>query len=187
VKTNGWSVASGAEGYSMLFCTNSDNTEKHLIGSYSNGRLLSFSDETVVTANGSIITSEYLSGPFYGGDPTRKKKAKFVYITAESNTDWDFDLDVVPDFGQGEAFSLTGLNSSSLYSVWAASLADSGALVGVFDESLFSAAKVRKQVKIPVSCIGYGFQIRIINRSTDSEQYGFRILALELECVIMGK
>lgn len=184
----GWSTISGAEGASMFFGSGSDGTEVKSIGAYTNGQILDISDEENVTNSGTRIDSEYLSGPFYGGDPTRKKKAKFVYITAESNADWTIEVEVVSDFGQGPTFTFdSAINSNSLYAVYATSLNDSGVNVGIFDQSLFSADKVRAQLKIPVYCIGNALQVRIRNKSTDTDQFGFRILAIELESVIMGK
>lgn len=183
-----WSILEGQEGASMRFQVSSTNQSRTLIGSAVTGRLARADIESAVTiGDGAAIDMEYFSGPFYGGDPTRKKKAKFVYITAESNTDFDIDIEVVPDFGQSQSQVISGINSNSIYSLWAASLLDSGVNVGVWDQSLWSAARIRKQLKIPVSCVGYCFQIRIRNDSTDTNQYGFRILALQLECVSMGK
>lgn len=184
----GWTTISGGEGTSMFIGSASDDSQIEVLGSYTNGRIIDFSDETVVTnLGGTRIDSEYLSGPFYGGDATRKKKAKFVYITAESNTDWTIDLEIVSDFGQSPTFSLPAINSNSVYAIWASSLLDSGVNVGVFDSSLFAAGKVRKQLKIPLSCIGNALQVRIVNKSTDGDQYGFKILAVELESVMLGR
>lgn len=187
IKEKAWSVCEGQEGASIHFGVASDYTSRFLIGGINNGTLYRFDANTAVTNNGSAFYSSYLSGPFYCGDSTRKKKAKFVYITAESATNWTIDIDIVPDFGQGQAFSLTGINSSSLYSIYAASQADSTSGVGVFDESLWSASRVRKQIKVPVSCVGFGFQVGIRTNSSNANQYGFKILSVELEAVMMGK
>tara|TARA_R110000868_G_scaffold242882_7_gene498508 strand:- start:1886 stop:3934 length:2049 start_codon:yes stop_codon:yes gene_type:complete len=182
-----WSVLSGQEGACIAFGFSSTGESRSLSGQAIGGRIVRFDENTNVTNLGTAITSEYLSGPFYCGDPTKKKKAKFVYITAESAADWTIDIDIVPDFGQTQQFSLADINSNGAYSVYASSLTDSGVRVGIFDESFWSGATIKKQLKIPVSSIGYGFQVRITNDSTDSAQYGFKILSVELECSVMGK
>lgn len=186
-KDKSWSQLFGQEGGAIKFGIASSKSFNYKIGAYIGGYIYDNSLETVVTNNGNSIDSEYFSGPFYFGDNTKKKKAKFLYITAESSTDWTIDLDVVPDLSQTQAYQLTGINSNSLFSVYAASLADVSDNVGVWDTSLWSGEKIRKTIKIPILGVGYSFQVRIRNTSTDASQYGFRILALSVEAVMLGK
>jgi hypothetical protein len=142
-----WSIIEGQEGGSISFGFSSVNEPRNIIGTNTNGRVLRFDQETVVDNIGTAINSEYLSGPFYGSDPGRKKKAKFLYITAESASDWTITIGIVPDFGQGEEYILENLNSNSLFSVYASSQADTTPNVGVFDESLWAANKLKSRLR----------------------------------------
>jgi hypothetical protein len=188
VKDGAWTFSEGLEGYSAGIGI-VDSEKKILIGdSVNTDKILDWSSETNVLDVAKSIESEYLSSILYMGDASVKKKAKFLWITAESNTEWTVDIGILPDFGQGNGeFTLENINSASSYAVYAASLLDDGVNVGVFDTSIWSGAKVRKILKIPVSSMGYGFQIRIKNRDTDPDNYGFRILSLKLEAVELGK
>jgi hypothetical protein len=184
-----WTVSEGLEGYSGNIGIDPSQNPVTLIGdSVNQDKILDWSSESAVLDVAKSIESEYLSPILYMGDPSVKKKAKFLYILAESNQDWTIDIGILPDFGQynGENI-LENINSSSNYAVWASSLLDSGVNVGVFDTSNWSGTKVRKMIKVPVSGVGYGFQIRIKNKDTNPDDYGFTLLSLKLEAVELGK
>ncbi len=195
LKDSSWTFSEGLEGYSAGFGTvlgaSAAVTKRKVIligDSVNTDRILDWSSETNVLDVAKSIESEYLSSILYMGDPSVKKKAKFLWITAESNTEWTVDIGILPDFGQANGeFTLESINSASSYAVYAATLLDSGVNVGAFDTSIWSGSKVRKILKIPISSVGYGFQIRIKNRDTNADNYGFRLLSLKLEAVELGK
>lgn len=184
-----WTVSEGLEGYSANIGIDPSKNVVTLVGdSVNQDKILDWSSESAVLDVSKSIESEYLSPIIYMGDPSVKKRARFLYIFAESNQDWTIDIGILPDFGQynGEN-TLEGINSASNYAVWASSLLDSGANVGVFDSSNWSGTKVRKMIKVPVSGVGFGFQIRIKNKDTNPNDYGFTLLSLKLEAVELGK
>jgi len=189
VKDKAWSYAEGQEGYSQAIGIGPSKNKIILVGdSVNQNKVLNASSETNVLHVAQTIEGEWLSSMLYLGDPTVKKRAKFLYVMAESNQDWTITVGILPDYGQyaGEC-TVENVNSTSNYAVWAASLVDSGANVGVFDTSLWSGRYVRKMIKIPVGGVGYGFQIRIQHLDTVSDNYGFRLLSVKLECTEMGK
>lgn len=195
-KEGSWSFSEGLEGYSAGVGVTpqgavaaTSRVKKVLVGdSVNQDKILDWSSESAVLDVSRSIESEYLSPILYFGDPSVKKRAKFLYILAESNTAWTIDIGILPDFGQGNGeFTLEDINSNSSYAVYAASLLDDGVNVGVFDTSIWSGSKVRKMLKVPVYGVGFGFQIRIKNRDTDSDNYGFRLLSLKLEATTLGK
>lgn len=195
-KDQAWTYLEGQEGYSANVgyrTTGSAGTQAGdkvvLRGdSVNQDKLLDWSSEQNVLNVSQVIEAEYLSPILYCGDPSVRKKTRFVYILAETSTDFTLDIGILPDFGQrnGEV-TLENINSASSYAVYAASLLDSGVNVGVFDESIWSGQKVKKMIKVPISSVGFGFQIRIKHRSSDPDEYGFRLLSVKLETSEMGK
>lgn len=187
VRSQGWSIQGGQEGRAIKFEYDTSGTQIALLGNSQQGLILDISNEQNVTFLNSPITAVYTSGPCYGGDPDVRKRAHFIYITAESTLDYTVDVDLIIDFGDKQSFSLANINSVSNSAVYASSLLDNGANVGIWDSSSWGSLKSVKQLKIPVYGVGYAFQVQIAHHDTSALKYGFRILAVELEMSIMGR
>lgn len=187
LRTQDWFVRTGFDGLSEKRDFGSDNLERSLFGANNSGRLYNIADQTVVTNNFVVIRSRILTGPIFFGDENRKKRMKWIYINAYSNTDYTIDINIIPDYDTGRQFSLKDISATSSYSLWYASqFTNDGTLI--WDVGNWSDANAtRKPLKIPVSCVGRVFQIEIINRSTVQLQYGFVMESLSCEAVMMGK
>ncbi len=187
IRSGGFTTLQGVEGSSLHFDFDPSGNALSMIGSRQQGHLLNWANEQQVTFLNNPVVMQYESGPMYMGDPSRRKKARFLYITAESAQDFTVDVDIIIDYSQTQTFSLTGINSGSIYSVYASSLVDDGVNVGVFDESYWGSDKTQKQIKIPIYGVGYVFQVRITNSESNPAKYGFKIQAIEFEGVMMGR
>jgi hypothetical protein len=173
-------------GLSSYVDSGSDREVRSLIGSYTVGKLISTNDKTVVTFLGSPVRSRWVSGPITFGEEQRKKKLKWIYIKAVSNTDYTLDIRVIPDYDPSRSFIIEDFNSLTAFSTWYSSdIAADGNLI--WDDGVWSSDTMRKLIKIPVSSVGYSFQIEIINKSTDPEQYGFIFENISCEGVMMGR
>lgn len=173
-------------GLSAFVDSGSDKEVRSILGSHTVGKLISTNDKQIVTLLGAPVKSRWVSGPITFGEEQRKKKLKWIYIKAVSNTDFTLDIRVIPDYDPSRAYTISDFNSLSSFSTWYSSdIAADGNLI--WDDGVWSSETIRKLVKIPVSSVGYSFQIEIINKSTDPEQYGFIFENISCEGVIVGR
>lgn len=177
----------GYEGLSRLSDTDSDGEYVELQGSASNGRLVSFSNPTIVSVNGQAIESIWVSGPTDFGDDQLKKKARWLYIRARCARDWNIDIHVIPDYNEYNRYEILNYNVDQANSLWYSSDASSDGNL-IWDDGPWNYdGTQRKTAKIPVICKGYAFQVRIINRDTDNENHGFAIESVSLEATALKK
>lgn len=186
-RSGNWSVLRGQEGLSQKIDFGSDNNYRIMIGSKSTNYLYDKSDQTVVTFNGAMVESKVMTGPIFFGDENKKKRMKWIYITANSTTDWTVDIYVIPDYDVSRQHVLRNIGSNSSYSLWYTSqVSTDGTLI--WDQENWSAAPgTNTPLKIPVSCVGRVFQILIVNRSTKQIQNKFVLGSLSCEAIMMGK
>lgn len=182
-----WTTIQGFNGLSRLADTDSLGEYVELIGSESNGRLVNLADEEIVTFADSPIESIWTSGGINFGDDQHKKKMRWLYIRAKGNASWTINIEVIPDFDESRKFVLENFNNISSQSTWYSSdAASDGSLL--WDEGSWAFDGLeRKVVKIPIACKGYVFQVRIINRDTDPNRWGFAIEGISAEAVMLEK
>lgn len=185
VKEDSWSVSRGREGSSIHFASGSDNKVRGLIGTQTGLDLYKIDDEDVVTNNGNTMLSRYRSGQFVFGDPTKQKKAKWLYVTAQCKENFVINVALYCDYSQGSVYEQNGINSSSAYATYAsASTDDDGA---IYDTSRYSSKLVQKTIKIPVFGVGRSFRVEIEEANTDAGKGRFTILAVSLEAIVLGR
>lgn len=159
----------------------------HLAGHQTLGKIIDLGDNTQVEYLGSQLISTWLSGAFNFGEDEHKKKMKWLYLRAEGFSDWLLDIDVIPDYDESRKYSITDFSFLANQSSWFSSdLSNDGNLfwdVG----NWASDGNVKEIVKIPISCVGYAFQIRIKNKDIDVNRYGFAISAISAEAVVLGR
>lgn len=195
----GWTTEQGREGASASIGAYSDNylvrtgaadsigKFYHLIGGQTTGAMIDASNPEVVLFLGNPLYSVFFSGAIDFGNDQHKKKMKWVYLRCRSLGDWTVNVEIVPDGDEARKFVLEDFNVLANFSEWYSSdLASDGNLI--WDEGYWASdAPVRQTAKIPVSCIGYTFQIRIINKAATNDQYGFAIESISAEGVMMGR
>lgn len=195
----GWTTEQGREGASMVVGSYSDNYAVrngapssigkfyHLIGGQTTGAMIDASNPEVVLFLGNPLYATFFSGSIDFGNDQHKKKMKWVYLRCRSLSDWTVDIEIVPDGDEARKFVLNDFNVLANFSEWYSSdVATDGNLI--WDEGYWASdAPVRQTAKIPVSCIGYTFQIRIINKASTNDEYGFAIESISAEGVMMGR
>ncbi len=207
-----WTIEEGSEGLCRLqFSVNSNNLASRegvvmdvgkvydFVGSATNGRIFDYSMTDNVATNTSFpgsapIIANYTSGTVDFGDDQHKKRMKWVYLRAKSFTGWKVNIEIIPDYDESRKFVLENWDVVSSQSLWYSSdVANDGSLLwdsglGTDDGGRWASDGLVRQVsKIPVSCIGYTFQIRIIHQETDPTRYGFAIESLSAEAVQLGR
>ena len=203
-----WTVESGGEGLCRLtdrplervdFTTSSvtlsdDDTELlDLVGSNTNGRLLDFTNAEAVEIQGAAIESIWTSGTINFGDDQHKKRMNWVYLRAKSNSGWKVNIEIIPDYDESRKYVVEDWDVVSSQSQWYSSdIATDGSLLwddgtGELGGRWASAGPTRQVSKIPVKCIGYTFQIRIIHREADTSRWGFAIESVSAEGVRLGR
>lgn len=182
-----WTYESGAEGLCRASDTGSTHGFVDMVGSVTNGRLLDFSSEQSVTNQNNLIEGVWTSGTINFGDDQRKKKMQWIYLRAKSASSWRVNIEVIPDYDESRKFVIEDWDAISSQSLWYSSdVATDGTLI--WDEGNWASDGPTRQVsKIPVKCIGYTFQIRIIHREVDPNRYGFAIESISAEGVIFGR
>lgn len=180
-------IIQGTEGLSRIMDTDSNANFVDIMGSLYNGRLVNYSDPTIVLNQGEVIEASWTSGTINFGDDQHKKKIQWIYIRAKSNESWTIDVEVIPDYDESRKFVIEDWNVLAAQSEWYSSdLASDGSLV--WDEGNWAYdGLVRTVSKIPVKSIGYTFQIRIISKETDPQRYGFTIESVSAEGVMLGR
>lgn len=202
-----WSYEKGGEGLSRIqFSVNSNNISTYAgfavdtgrvydyVGSASNGKVFDLSDSQNVTYNGSAIEGMWTSGTINFGDDQHKKRMKWIYLRAKSFGGWKVDIEVIPDYDESRKFVLQNWDVASSQSLWYSSdIATDGSLLWSSSDSASdggrwaSEGQTRDVSKIPVSCIGYSFQIRIIHKEINDSRYGFAIESVSAEGVQLGR
>jgi hypothetical protein len=185
--SGGWTTIQGTEGLSRVMDTNSSGASVDIMGSASNGRLTNFADPTQVLFNGEVIESSWTSGSVNFQDDQHKKKVNWLYVRALSKETWTADIEIIPDYDESRKYVIEDWNMLASQSEWYSSdLATDGTLI--WDDGTWaSEGLVRTISKIPVQSIGYSFQIRIINKETNPERYGFILQSVSLEGVKLGR
>lgn len=211
-----WSFEQGSEGLSRLqFSINSRNFTSQaiadgtapvgtvidvghiydLVGSALNGRIYDYSsDENVLFPGSQAIEAVWTSGTVNFGDDQHKKRMKWIYLRAKSQTGWKVNIEVIPDYDESRKYVLENWDVTSSQSLWYSSdVATDGSLLwdsgtGTDDGGRWASdGLVRQVTKIPISCIGFSFQIRIIHKETDATRYGFAIESVSAEAVRLGR
>ncbi len=185
--SGGWTTIQGTEGLSRVMDTDSNGASVDVMGSATSGRLTSFADPTQVLFNDQVIESSWTSGSVSFGDDQHKKKVQWLYIRALSKETWTVDIEIIPDYDESRKFVIEDWNVLASQSEWYSSdLATDGSLI--WDEGTWaSSGLVRTISKIPIKSLGYSFQIRIINKETNPERYGFILQSVSIEGVRMGR
>lgn len=211
-----WTLEQGSEGLSRIqFSVNSVNLTSRaiadgsapagveidvgkvydLVGQAQSGKIYDYSLNSNVTNPGSqAIEAAWTSGTINFGDDQHKKRMKWVYLRAKSQTGWKVNVEVIPDYDESRKFVIENWDVVSSQSLWYSSdIATDGSLLwdsgtGTDDGGRWASDGLVRQVsKIPVNCIGYTFQIRIIHRETDATRYGFAIESVGAEGVQLGR
>lgn len=210
-----WTIERGSEGLCRLqFSVNSSNITSRaiamgelpgveidigkvydLVGSATNGRIFDYSNPENVTNPGSqAIEGVWTSGTINFGDDQHKKRMNWVYLRAKSQTGWKVNIEVIPDYDESRKYVIENWDVVSSQSLWYSSdVATDGSLLwdsglGTDDGGRWASEGLVRQVsKIPVKCIGYNFQIRIIHKETDPTRYGFAIESVSAEGVALGR
>lgn len=210
-----WTFEQGSEGlFRLQFSVNSSNATSReialgnlpgveinvgkvydLIGSATNGRIFDYSLNTNVSNPGSqAIEAVWTSGTINFGDDQHKKRMRWVYLRAKSQTGWKVNIEVIPDYDESRKYVIENWDVVSSQSLWYSSDAatdgslfwDSG--TGIDDGGRWASDGLVRQVsKIPVNGIGYSFQIRIIHKEIDPTRYGFAIESVSAEAVQLGR
>lgn len=216
LNTMQWTFEQGSEGLSRLqFSVNSSNITSiaiangeapagteidvgkvyDLVGSATNGRIYDYSLSSNVTNPGEQpIEAVWTSGTINFGDDQHKKRMKWVYLRAKSQTGWKVNIEIIPDYDEARKFVIENWDVVSSQSLWYSSdAATDGSLLwdsgtGTDDGGRWASdGLVRQVTKIPVSSIGYSFQIRIIHKETDATRYGFAMESVSAEAVQLGR
>jgi len=177
IRSGQWSTQRKREGTAIHFDVGSNSKPRSLVGASSGGQLVDIGDATNVTHLGSRITGRWRSGQFSLGDPSVRKKVKWLYVLAEANEAWTIDVRVFSDLFRGTVYEATSIDSTSNYAVYGTDKYGTGRYVG---------GKVRELLKVPVEGVGRLFQVEIVHNSTDTKQRGFSLLSVQLEGVVMG-
>lgn len=203
-----WTFEQGSEGLSRAqFSLNSSNISQRAgssinvgkiydyVGQASNGRVYDYSLNSNITNPGSTpIEAVWTSGTVNFGDDQHKKRMKWIYLRAKSVTGWKVNIEVIPDYDESRKYVLENWDVISSQSLWYSSdIATDGSLLwdsgdGSNDGGRWATdGNVRQVTKIPVNCIGFTFQIRIIHKETDATRYGFAMESVSAEAVQLGK
>jgi hypothetical protein len=207
-----WSLEQGGEGLARVqFFLNSNNIttisaeqagvpsqvdvgrKYDFVASSSTGRILDYSDPTNVTNQGTAIEGIWTSGTINFGDDQHKKRMNWIYLRAKSISGWKINVEVIPDYDESRKYVLTDWDVLSSQSQWYASdIATDGSLLwddgtGNVGGTWASSGATRQVSKIPVKCIGYTFQIRIIHKETDSARSQFAMESISAEGCLLGR
>lgn len=182
---NSWSVSRSYQGYSIYFGKKSNGQQISLIGEQNGTELIEISDATQTTNREATILARYRSGQFTFGDPTVRKRVKWLYVTCRSYTDFTLNYAVYTDYDQGGVSEFSNIVSSSAFPTYASSQTDdNGAEYGT---NRYGSRFVTKLLKLPVSGVGNTFRVEIENDDTEANRYGFEILAVALEATRMSR
>lgn len=210
-----WTIERGSEGMSRIqFSVNSSNITSRAIaegelpgveidigrvydfvGSATNGRIYDYSSaENVTNPGDQAIEGVWTSGTINFGDDQHKKRMNWIYLRAKSQTGWKVSIEVIPDYDESRKYVLEDWDVVSSQSLWYSSdVATDGSLIwdsglGTDDGGRWASDGLVRQVsKIPIKCIGYSFQIRIIHKEVDPTRYGFAIESVSAEGVALGR
>lgn len=212
-----WTVERGSEGNCRLqFSVNSSNITSRaiaagepevagveidigkvydLVGSATNGKIFDYSNpENVENPGSQAIEGVWTSGTINFGDDQHKKRMNWIYLRAKSQTGWKVNIEVIPDYDESRKYVLENWDVVSSQSLWYSSdVATDGSLLwdsglGTDDGGRWASDGLVRQVsKIPIKCIGYSFQIRIIHKEVDPTRYGFAIESVSAEGVALGR
>lgn len=187
LKSMNITLVQGTEGLSRVMDTDSNGEFVDTMGSLYNGRLVNYSDAAIVLNQGEVIESIWTSGNINFGDDQHKKKVQWLYIRAKSNDSWTVDIEIIPDYDESRRFTILAWNVAASQSEWYSSdLAADGSLI--WDEGNWAyEGLVRSVSKVPIKSIGYTFQIRIINKESDPQKFGFTIESISIEGSVLGR
>jgi len=110
-----------------------------------------------------------------------------ILLELKSASTWTVNIEIIPDFDESRKLVIEDWNVLAAQSEWYSSdTATDGDLL--WDDGQWASdGLVRKTSKIPISGIGYCFQIRIINKDTDPDRYGFVLESVSIEGTMLGR
>jgi hypothetical protein len=182
-----WTFIQGLEGASRLADTSSQGEFVDLLGSATSGRLTTLESPQEVTLNGQIIESIWTSGPCTFGNEQYNKKLRWLYLRIKCAGSWTIRIEIIPDYNEMRKYTIDSYNQNQANATWYASETSSDGTL-IWDEGAWAADGLKRSVvKIPVLGKGRSFQVRIINRDTSNDAYGFTIESISLEASGLNK
>jgi len=163
------------------------------VGNRLDGKVLDYSKDSNVTNNGTAIEGIWTSGTINFGDDQHKKRMNWIYLRAKSLSGWKINVEVIPDYDESRKYVIEDWDVISSQSQWYSSdVATDGTLLwddgtGEVGGRWASEGQTRQVSKIPVKCIGYTFQIRIIHKETDATRCSFAIESISAEGCQLGR
>ncbi len=180
----GWTIETGQIGSCRIISNSSDGVYTDLVGDRNSGLIKDYSFKTNVTDRGGEIESIWTSGPIDFGDRQHRKRMQYVYITGVCASSWEINIEVIPDYDPSRKFVVEGWDVESSMSQWSSESIEN-LLWG--EGNWASNTTLRKITKIPVVCTGYVFQVRIVNKSTNADAYGFEIHNVSCEGIMFKR
>lgn len=174
LKSRSWAFttrAGGAAAYSL----SSTRRSVGLFGDKLNGRLYDANDLSAVTKNGETMHGLWRSKAFDFGTPGLKN-LQMVEIVARGIFDFRLSIDVIPDFGQGDAVSINDIDPDVRGDKWAAE----GEECMRWDDLQWNRGSEKKKFTVLVQCIGEFFNLVVRNSDKDANRASFEIEQITL-------
>ena len=172
LKMEAWEITKRVAG-SAAYGISSLKRIKGLHGDPRNGRLYDVSDYSRVTLNGQTMHGKWRSKAFDFDMPGDIKNVQLVEITARALRDFRLSIDLIMDFGQGDAASVTDVDPDVRGDVLAADANDTDGMN--YDSGQWSKGSEKKKFTIPIQGIGKSFNLVIRNSDTDADRASFEI------------
>lgn len=207
-----WSFESGGEGLARAqFSVNTNNVTSILaqetsvdnqldvgkvydfMGSKSNGRIFDFSNpQSINGPDGNPLYGIWTSGTINFGDDQHKKRMNWIYLRAKSFGGQVVTVEVIPDYDESRKYSIPWSVIASQSAWFSSDIATDGSLIwddgsGTVGGDWASDGASRQVSKIPIKCIGFTFQIRIIHNDSTAANYGFAIESVSAEGCMLGR
>lgn len=177
IKSMTWSFtkkAGGAAAYGL----SSSRRVVGLLGDKLNGRLYLTTDRSAVTFNGETMHGSWRSKHFDFGKPGDLKGLQAVTIVARAKRDFRVSIDVIPDFAQKDAVSVSDIAPDVRNDILAEDADDEEGML--FDEGQWSSGTEKKEFTILVQAIGKKFQLIVRNSDVDADRASFEIEEITL-------
>lgn len=185
VDEGAWSVGRAYNARSLLYQDRSDGSFRKYIGKTVGGRILEYSDRSRVNDDGTAITAYFRSTEIDFDLKNRKKRLKWLTITAACADSFVVDVSIYADFVQEPTFEQDNVSSDSKFAKYAASQTDSEG--AVYGSDRYASQQTIKRIRIPVQGVGRSFYVEIEERQNDATKNSFDLLSIELEAEELSK
>lgn len=171
-KTKCWEVTDRAGG-AAAYGVGSNRRTVSLLGDSRNGRLYRTDDYSAVTFNDKTMHARWKSRAFDFGRPGDLKNVQFVEIVASCIKDFRINVDLIVDFGQGDAVVIEDHPPDLREGEWCSSSNDSSNLQ--WNSGQWEKGVRKKKFTILMQAIGKNFNLIVKNSDSDANRASFEI------------